>query len=60
MDEVQKYVIVATVRSTGKRRAITSPSSHTKAFNWKPSNADKKLFKYFRVAKYPVNPQILK
>ncbi len=50
---MELYCIVATPRPNKKRVMITGQMSFETACNWKPSAWYKKLFKYFRVAKYP-------
>lgn len=47
-----KYHIVATYRQTGVRMPITGQMTKAEAQAFRPSSADKKDFKYFKIAKY--------
>jgi hypothetical protein len=49
--EDQKFVIQARDRTTKKVEVLTSPLSLSDAQEWKPSYWNKKLYRYFKIAK---------
>lgn len=49
----QEYCISARDRKTGITDMVAGPMSSESALDYVPSKITKKLFTYFRVAKYP-------